>query len=163
MISILPEVTMAAIAVLHPPRQLVLFRVGDTHYGLDIESVDEILPVLPITETPGAPVGVLGIVDVRKNVVPVYDLHVKFGVPAPNSNPEARLILVDVAGDPVALLVDAVEEVLNVQRDDFHGLTTPGSSSEVGYVSGVVRNGDRLILWIDHSRLVPGAVATAAA
>ena len=133
---------MAEVAVLRPPRQLVLFRVGETHYGLDIESVDEILPILPVTAAPGAPGGVLGFADVRKHVVP-------------ESNPEARFILVGSAEGPVALLVDAVEEVVTVSREDFQPVAAPGKTSELAYLNGVLRRGDRLTLWVDHRRLVP--------
>lgn len=154
---------MSQISLLHAPRQLVVFRVGETHYGLDIEAVDEILPVLPITPTPGAPAGVLGIADVRKRVVPVFDLHWKFGVPVPHSNPNARLILVQVGDGSVAMLVDEVLEVLTVARDDYQSVATPGSASGLGYLNGVVRRNDRLTLWIDQSRLVPGSVLEAVA
>ena len=142
-------------AMLRTPRQLVLFRVGSTHYGLDIDAVDEILPMIAITPVAGAQDGVLGLADVRKRVVPVFDLHWKFGVPVPESNPEARFILVESAEGPVALLVDAVEEVVTVSREDFQPVAAPGKTSELAYLNGVLRRGDRLTLWVDHKRLVP--------
>lgn len=148
---------LAAITQLQktPPHQLVLFRVGGTHYGFDIEAVDEILPLLTITPLPGAPRGILGLADVRKRVVPVLDLHVKFNVPPPDSNHEARLILVDCGQSQVAMLVDAVEEVVTVSRDDFQQVATPGNDSEMRYLSGVLRRGDNLTLWVDHVQLAP--------
>lgn len=140
------------------PRQLVLFRVGDTHYAVDIDSVDEILPVLTITPLPGAPGGVLGLADVRKEVVPVFDLHWKFGVIGAENTNESRLILVETEEWRVALLVDAVEEVLTVAPDDYQQVEAPGSKSALGYLNGVIRRADRLVLWIDHERVVPGGV-----
>lgn len=154
---------MSEIPLLHVPRQLVIFRVGETHYGIDIEAVDEILPMLHITGTPGAPAGVLGFADVRKQVVPVFDLHVRFGVQRPADSAETRLILVEAEDGPVAMLVDAVEEVLNVKREDFQSVATPGSTASIGYLNGVVRRDDRLLLWIDHHRLIPRAIIATAA
>lgn len=156
---------MSEVSLLHVPRQLVLFRVGETHYGIDIESVDEILPLLPVTATPGAPGGVLGLADVRKRVVPVFDLHWRFGLPKPEPTGDTRLILVDSGEGPVAMLVDEVEEVLTVAREDFQSVLPPGDRSSLSYLSGVIRKNDRLTLWIDHNRLVPGGVGevTAAA
>ena len=84
---------MSNVTNLETPHQLVMFGVGETFFGIDIALVEEILPVLPITATPSAPTGVLGIVDVRKRVVPVFDLHSRFSVAAPASNSDARLIL----------------------------------------------------------------------
>ncbi len=153
---------MSEIALLRVPRQLVVFRVGETYYGMDIEAVEEILTLLPITATPGAPAGVLGLADVRKRVVPVYDLHARFGLPRPAESGETRLILVNVDGASVAMLVDEVDEVLNVTRDDFQSVTTPGSTADVGYLSGVVRTEAKLMLWVDHARLVPHAVRSVA-
>ena len=154
---------MPDIALLHVPHQLVLFRVGETHYGFDIAAVDEILPLMPITAMPGAPGGVLGLLDVRKRVVPVFDLHWKFGVPTPEPNNETRLILVDCGDGSVAMLVDAVEEVVTVSRDDFQSVAAPGNRSEMGYLSGVLRQGDRLTLWVDHLRLAPNSLGVMAA
>lgn len=154
---------MSEIALLHPPRQLVVFRVGATYYGLDIEAVEEILPVLPITATPGAPKGVLGLADVRKRVVPVFDLHCRFGVERPEDSRETRLIMVSASEGPVAMLVDEVDEVLNVRREDYQSVNTPGSASNVGYLNGVVRTEGRLTLWVDHNQLAPGGVSRMAA
>jgi purine-binding chemotaxis protein CheW len=144
------------------PRQLVLFRVGQTHYAVDIEAVDEILPVLPITPLPGAPGGVLGLADVRKHVVPVFDLHWRFGVANAERSPESRLILVETAEGSVAMLVDAVEEVLTVSPDDYQQVEAPGSRAALGYLSGVIRREARLELWIDHHRVVPSGLHCAA-
>ncbi len=154
---------MSEISLLHVPRQLVLFRVGETRYGVDIASVGEILPILSVTATPGAPGGVLGLADVRKKVVPIFDLHWKFGIPRPEDSKSTRLILVEVEGGSVAMLVDAVEEVVTVKREDFQGVTTPGNTSALGYLNGVLRSANGLTLWVDHNRLVPQGVADALA
>lgn len=150
---------MPDVAMLRIPRQLVLFRVGKAHYCLDIEAVDEILPLLAITPVAGAQDGVLGLADVRKRVVPVFDLHWKFGVPRPVDERDSRLILVDAAQGPVALLVDAVEEVLTVQREDFHQVAPPGDHRGLAYLNGIVRRDDSLVVWVDHRQLVPEHVS----
>ena len=153
---------MSEPAMLHLPRQIVVFRVGETHYGFDIDAVNEILPVLPITPAPGAPAGVLGLADVRKKVVPVFDLHWKFNAVASGAAREARLVLVQGEDGPIAMLVDEVEEVLNVSRDEFQQVATPGSTAGLSYLNGVLRRNDRLVLWVEHTRLVPVGLSAAA-
>lgn len=156
-------VTVSDIALLKTPRQLVIFRVGTTDYALDIEVVDEILPVLPITPVAGAAPGILGIADVRKRVVPVFDLHARLGSSRPADESESRLVLVDGDDGPVAFLVDAVEEVLTVPREAFQHVDPPGDRRGLAYLNGIVRHEDRLVLWVDHRRLAPeGAAALAA-
>lgn len=149
---------MSDVAFLHTPKQLVVFRVGETRYGLDIDSVSEILAVLSITALGGAPKGVLGMAELRKRVVPVFDLHWKFGLPKPPADKQTRMILVEVDEGPVALLVDGVDEVVTPPRDAYQPVHTPGETEELGYLEGVVRLEAGFVLWVDHKQLVPSGV-----
>lgn len=152
---------MAEIAFVHPPRQLVIFRVGETHYGIDIAEVAEILAPLLVTQVAEAPAGVLGLVDVRKRIVPVFDLHWKFGVPRDPTAP-SRMIMVEHTVGPVALLVDSVEEVATIDPEAYQPVTAPGDSRAMSYLRGCVRRNDQLVLWVDHNFLIPSGVASAA-
>ena len=145
----------------HVPRQLVIFRVGETQYGLDIASVGEILAPLPITRIPGAPGGILGLVTARDRIVPLFDLHWKFGLLCDESAP-SRLILVDHIDGPVALLVDSVDEVTVIAREAYQPVRTLGDPAAIGYIRGCVRRDDRLVLWVDHNQLVPNGAVSAA-
>lgn len=152
----MPEPELLAV-----PRQLVIFRVGVTQYGVAIEDVEEILFPQVVTRVPGAPNGVLGLAEVRGRVVPVFDLHWKFGVPDPDDDLNARFVLVRTYEGPVALLVDAVEAVVNSRREAFQSVRTPGQSAGLGYLNGVFRHAESLVLWVDPARLVPTGLARA--
>jgi purine-binding chemotaxis protein CheW len=140
------------------PHQLVIFRVAETRYGFDIDAVDEILAPQRITALPDAPNGVLGLADVRGKVVPVFDLHWTFGVPKGDGR-DARFVLVRTYEVPVALLVDAVEEVVICSPEAFQSVITPGRNEGPGYLNGVFRHGETLVLWVEPVRLVPTGVA----
>lgn len=145
------------------PRQLVVFRVGPTAFGVDIAAVQEILPLLPVTRTPGAPAGVLGVADVRNRVIPVFDLHLHFGLKRPDDSRETRLIVVDAGQAPVAVLVDGVDQVVNVGAEDIQPVRSAGSVAAPAYVNGVLRTADRLVLWVEPEALIPEPVQMAAA
>ena len=149
---------MAEVELLRTPRQLVTFRVGETTYGLDIDAISEILPLLPVTKIGGAPRGILGMVELRKRVVPVFDLHWKFGIPRPEGERGARLILVEVAEGPVGLLVDEVHEVLTIPREAYQPVHTPGDTDALAYLCGAARIETGFVLWVDHHHLVPFGV-----
>ena len=153
----MPEPELLAV-----PRQLVIFRVGATQYGVAIEDVEEILPPQNITRLPGAPNGVLGLADVRGQVVPVFDLHWKFDVPASDDDAGSRFVLVRTHEGTVALLVDGVDEVVDSRREAFQSVRAPGQSTGLGYLNGVFRHADALVLWVDPVRLVPTGVGRAA-
>ena len=144
------------------PRQLVIFRVAGTQYGLDIDAVEEILPAALVVILPGAPNGVLGLVDVRGKAIPLFDLHWKFSVATPERTLDTRFVVVRTHDGPVALRVDSVDEVVSCPANEFQSVSTPGHPAGLGYLNGVYRHGEELVLWADASRLVPSGVARAA-
>jgi chemotaxis signal transduction protein len=132
--------------------------VGATRYGISIDAVDEILPELQVTPLPRAPQGVIGIVDVRNRVVPVYDIHQRFGLVKRQSTFDSRTILVSLAEGPVALPVDGVDEVASIDPAAVQAVEVPGRSGELGYLIGVVHHRGQLVLWVDPDQLIPVAV-----
>src|SRR5688572_32361602 len=62
-----------------PVRRLVLFRLGDRLYGIDLGAVREILPVRRATRVPGAPAYIAGLINVRGTIVTVLDLASRAG------------------------------------------------------------------------------------
>lgn len=137
---------------------LVIFRVGDTRYGIGIDSVDEIILDLPVTPLPRAPKGVLGVMDVRGRVVPVFDLHHRFGIGQRRATAESRMVLVSLPEGAVALPVDEVHEVASVDSSQVQPVEVPGRAGELDYLSGVVHHRDQLVLWVEPGRLIPAAV-----
>jgi purine-binding chemotaxis protein CheW len=131
--------------------------VGATRYGIGIESVDEILPELQVTPLPRAPEGVIGVVDIRNRVVPVYDLHQRFGAGRRQSTFDSRMILVSLAEGAVALPVDGVDEVASIDPAAVQAVDVPGRSGELAYLVGAVHHRGQLVLWIDPEQLIPVA------
>ncbi|MCK6564824.1 MAG: purine-binding chemotaxis protein CheW [Dehalococcoidia bacterium] len=137
---------------------LVIFRVGTTRYGIGIDAVEEILLDLPITRLPRAPRGVIGVVDARGRVVPVFDLHARFGAGRRVESNESRLVLVRLASGMVALPVDEVDEVASIEPSSVQRVGAPGCAPEMDYLAGVVHHREQLVLWIEPERLIPAAV-----
>ncbi len=137
---------------------LVIFRVGTTRYGIGIEEVEEIILDLPVTPLPRAPRGVVGVIDVRGRVTPVFDLHARFGAGRREPGNESRLVIVRVAGETVALPVDEVDEVASIDAAAVQRVGLPGQTAELDYLAGVVHYRDELVLWVEPGRLVPAAV-----
>ena len=137
---------------------LVVFRVGATHYGIGIESVDEVLPELGVTPLPGAPEEVIGTIDVRDGVVPLYDIHRRFAAGQRRSTSDSRIILVSLREGAVALPVDGVDEVAWIDPASVRGVDVPGHSSELSYLIGVAHHRGQQLFWIDPEKLIPVAV-----
>ena len=102
-------------------RRTLLFRVGSTVYGCDIDDIREIVPYRPATRLPGAPSYVTGLINLRGTIVTVLDLGVRL---AATREPVAdgSIMLVAMPGSS-RLVGVAVQEVMDVRvvgsaRDD---------------------------------------------
>ena len=93
----------------------LLVRVGDEQYALPIGDVVEVARLSELTPVPGAPSAVLGVHNLRGQVVPVVDLGAIVGMP--RSDARAAVVIVDDAGDLAGLAVDALLDVAAVDAE----------------------------------------------
>lgn len=142
-------------------RQLVVTTAGDILCGIDIEAVHEIIPMQQITKVPKTPRNMLGVTDVRGAVIPVADLRGCLGLPATQVDAETRIVLVSYGDEKIGLVVDAVAEVITLDKDAFQSLDDGVGGSS--YFRSVARLEDRLILDIDHERVLEDGLDTAPA
>ena len=137
-----------------PSGQLVTFNLDGVEFGLDIDRVQEITTRTEITPVPGAPRFVLGVINLRGQIIPVLDSRQRFHLAASPPTSRTRIIVLDLAGEPTGFPVDSVAEV--VKLDDFSLKETPplvaGVRSE--YLAGMVTAGSRLITLIDLEKIL---------
>lgn len=85
------------------------FRVGDESYALPVEQVVEVAEIGQIAPIPGAPAAVLGVRNLRGQVVPVIDLATILGTP--REEPAERLVITEDAGRRAGLAIYDVTDV----------------------------------------------------
>lgn len=124
--------------------QLLIFRVDDQRYALPLEVVERIVRAAEITPLPKAPQIVLGVLDVRGNVLPVLDVRSRFGLPPRDVAPGQQFLIARVASRPMALVIDAAMEVMEVSSAEIVAAEqiVPG----VEHVRGVAALDDGLVL-----------------
>lgn len=139
--------------------QVVSFRLGEEEYGVDIMIVQEIILPGNITQVPEVPEYVLGVINLRGNVIPILNLRQRFGMPERAATDETRIVVINLRGRTVGVVVDGVSEVLRIVRDDVS--PTPPSLHTAGkdYIQGLARRGQRLLILLDMERLL-GTTAT---
>ena len=137
-----------------PSGQLVTFTLDDVEFGLDIAKVQEITPRSNITQVPGSPNFVIGVLNLRGQIIPVIDSRLRFHLTPSEATSRTRIIVIDLAGQSTGLQVDAVSEV--VKLDDFSLRETPPLVAGVrsDYLAGMVQAGNRLITLIDLDKIL---------
>lgn len=99
--------------------QFATFWLGDGLYGIEVERVREVLKQQDLTRVPLAPTTVAGLINLRGQVVTAIDLRARLQLGAPEERSQPMLVVVLVAGEPVALLVDRIGGVVDVDADQF--------------------------------------------
>jgi purine-binding chemotaxis protein CheW len=133
--------------------QLVSFSVAAEEYGLDILRVQEIIRTQQLTRVPNLPDYVEGVINLRGKVIPVVALRRRLGLDSVASDKNTRIVVVDVHGQTLGFIVDAVSEVLRIRADTVEPTPRIGAV-EREYISGVGKLESRLLLMLDLERLM---------
>ena len=135
--------------------QLVVFKIGDEEFGVEINQVREIVKLVAITRMPKAPVFIEGVVNLRGQIITVIDLAKRLDLPSIGKTDATRIMVVEVGDDTVGMVVDSVSEVLRLSTDDIED--TPSLiETEVHeqYLRGVGKSEDRLLILLDLNEVL---------
>lgn len=142
-------------------RQLVVFDLASESYGVDIGAVREIIRMQTITRVPRTPDFVEGVINLRGKVIPVVDLRKRFRLVIAEQSAENRIVVVDISGQDIGVIVDAVTEVLRIFEDSIEPPSTVITTAESKYLMGIAKLEDRLIIMLDLECVLSGVDAFA--
>ncbi|MCG8053883.1 MAG: chemotaxis protein CheW [Candidatus Thiodiazotropha endolucinida] len=134
--------------------QFVTFILMDEVYGINVMQVQEVLRVTEIAPVPGAPSYVLGIVNLRGNVVTVIDTRKRFGLPSVEVSDNSRIVVIESEKQVVGILVDAVAEVVELREDEIDAAPNVGTEESSRYIQGVATQEGRLLILVDLNKLL---------
>ncbi|QXE92982.1 chemotaxis protein CheW [Geomonas subterranea] len=132
--------------------QLVTFRLGREEYGVDINSVQEIIRGGGITEVPGAPPHVSGVINLRGKIIPVVNLRRRFGRPDVEENEEQRIVVVELGEKRLGMLVDSVRQVIQFSASLVEEMPEDATTPEASYIGGMGKLDGRLIIILNLNR-----------
>lgn len=93
-----------------PILQWVTFKLDNETYGINVMRVQEVLRYTEIAPVPGAPSYVLGIINLRGNVVTVIDTRQRFGLMNAEISDNTRIVIIEADKQVVGIMVDSVAE-----------------------------------------------------
>lgn len=108
--------------------EFITFSAGGQSYCLEITQIREIRRWTPVTALPHTPRDVLGVMNLRGAVIPIFDLAARFGLGATPANERNVVIVAAVEGATIGLLVESVSEILSVDKSAIQ--ETPDIKSE---------------------------------
>jgi len=138
-------------AVAEETMQVVTFHVGGEEYGLDIQSITEIVRPLKVTPLPRMPEFIEGVINLRGIIIPIVDLRKRFGQRDIKDNRRTLRMMITkgaVAG-LLGLIVDRVNEVRHLPGRDIEPAPEAAMGEHASLVTGMGKVGDRLIILLN--------------
>jgi purine-binding chemotaxis protein CheW len=137
-------------------KQMVLFKIGNETYGLDISAVHEIIRMQPITKVPKTPFYVKGIINLRGKVIPVIDLVERFGMEKTEKDKNNRIMVVNLQDTTMGIVVDAVTEVLSIPIDSIEPVSDVVATTNTDYLAGIAKLADKMVILLELDKLLSG-------
>jgi purine-binding chemotaxis protein CheW len=133
--------------------QLVGFRLDNEDYAIAITKIQEIILMKPITRIPQVPDFIEGLINLRGSVIPIVNLRKRFGLASREVDDETRTIVVNIHDKTVGCIVDAVTQVMRINRDQIQPPPLSVLAISHQYIAGLARLEDRLLIVLDIERL----------
>lgn len=134
--------------------QWVTFRLANETYGINVMQVQEVLRFSDIAPVPGAPPYVLGIINLRGNVVTVIDTCQRFGLPPIEITDNTRIVIIETNQQVIGILVDAVAEVVYLKQSEIESTPNVGNEETAKFIQGVSHREDELLILVDLNKLL---------
>jgi purine-binding chemotaxis protein CheW len=135
-------------------REFVTFRLNQEYYGINIQNVENIEKVLPITRIPYTLNYVKGVINLRGIIVPVVDLRSRFGLEKRTTTDESRIIIVNLEDNKIGMLVDSSSEVLQISDDDIDAAPNVRREFNNEFIKNIGKKNGRIIMLIDLHKVL---------
>ena len=132
----------------------VTFRLADENYGINVMQVQEVLRMTEIAPVPGAPHFVMGIINLRGNVVTVLDMRKMLSLAPSEVTDNSRIMVIECGEVTVGLLVDSVAEVVNIRSSQIDPAPAVGNEDSARYIHGVFSNEEDILILVDLDKLI---------
>ncbi|MFW6179939.1 MAG: chemotaxis protein CheW, partial [Desulfohalobiaceae bacterium] len=129
------------------------FYLDQDLFGLNIDTVREVLEYTKITKVPRTADYMRGVINVRGHAVPVVDLRLKFGLQEGEQTVDTCIIIVELQlegeSSTMGILVDGVQEVLDIPAEQIEKPPRLGNRIDTQFIKGIGKLEDRFVIILD--------------
>ena len=136
--------------------EVATFQVGELSLGVDIRTIQEINSDIASFPVPNAPAEILGVINLRGDVVTVIDLGVVFWGKRSRVGESSRLVIVEDGSERVALLADEIEDIRAVDPEAVEPAPANVSGAEGRFFRCVYKRDGKLTAILDVKATLEG-------
>ena len=138
-------------------RQLVLFKIANEEFGVDINEVKEIIRWENVTRIPNTEAYIQGVINLRGNIIVINDLAMRLGLPSKEVDDDTRIIVVEIGNNQtVGMIVDSATEVIRLSSKKIRDAPSMVTNNiDQNYIEGVgLLNEKRLLTLLDLTKVL---------
>jgi purine-binding chemotaxis protein CheW len=135
---------------------LSTFHVGDFYCGIHTKEVIELTKDLEVTPVPLAPPSILGLLNLRGQIVTAIDMRVRLSCERKEISSDSIGIFYKHSGSFFSFIVDRVNEIIELEEKDFEPPPSNLTGPALNFVAGVYKMPGRLLLVLDPQKLITG-------
>jgi purine-binding chemotaxis protein CheW len=137
--------------------QYLTFQLGDELFAFDVLRTNEVLEVSQVTRIPGATDAMIGVINLRGNVVPVIDLRKKLNMPEKQYSVDTSIIIIDTeyGGEKILLgvLVDAAKQVIMLDNTQLESPPKVGMNLNIEYITAIGKHDNSFIILLNSDKI----------
>lgn len=135
--------------------KVIVFKLGQEEYGIEVDKVQTIERMMPITRVPKTLAFVKGVINLRGVVIPVIDLRGRFGISEADHTDQTRIIIVSANEMEVGFIVDSANDVIDLNTDIIDSPPDVVGGIKAKYLQGVARiSEERLLVMLNLSEVL---------
>ena len=134
--------------------EVLSFRLGAEEYGIGILTVQEIRGYEAPTRIANAPQWLLGVLNLRGQIVPIVDMRLRFNLGQVRYDSLTVVIILNIGQHVIGMVVDGVSDVVTLAPDQVRPAPALGGSIDAECLHGLGTVGERMLILLDIERLM---------
>jgi len=132
---------------------LISFNIKKGHYAFELETIEQVVKIPEIMPVPETPKHILGIANIRGEILPVFDIKMRIGSGKSKITDRAKLVIADIAQHRMALLVENIPGVLRVEEEEISAdISELDIDIDKDFIVGIIH--EKSIIILDISKIV---------
>ncbi len=132
----------------------VICKIAGAEYAIPADDIVQMESYTGATALPGSAPYIEGLVQIRQQIVGVFNLRLRLGLPAIEPTLESRIIVVNVGSRKVGFLVDSAREVQTISAAQLSDPPQVIAQGSQGFVKAIAQIKDRMIILLDAVKVI---------
>lgn len=130
--------------------QIVIFKLGEEEFAIETLKVKNISSNMFVTKVPKADSHIKGLINLRGSIISLIDINLLLGMQSTECE-NGNIIIIDIDNEEIAISVDRVREVLEIDEKLIQRID---STESYDYVKGIINLDENIITLIDLNKLL---------